>query len=270
MKLSRRAFLQQVKGLALLGGLPLSSVLLPSLLQPAAALAIGKPTQVSVASLILPGLEVNPRPGVIETMLFELARNTSVEVRVESVALKPSDPRLFDHPMLFLMGTQAFNPLSELERSRLEKYLRSGGILFIDDCSGLESSGFDLSVRREVARLFPRNELERIPETHVLYRTFFLLRRIAGRVALSSTLEGISLGEEMTPILYSRNDLTGAFAREPGGGYLYECVPGGDVQRVAAYKLGINLLMYALCLNYKHDLTHVRALLKKKRGVFDE
>ena len=41
-------------------------------------------------------------------------------------------------------------------------------------------------------------------------------------------------------------------------------------QREAAYKLGINLLMYALCLNYKHDLTHVRALLKKRRGVFDE
>jgi len=234
------------------------------------ALAIGRATQVDIAYLTLPGAEPNPRPGVIELMLLELARNTSVEVNVEGPALKPTDPRLFDHPIVFLFGTRGFPPLGDEDRGRLELYLRSGGMLFIDDSSGLEDSPFDASVRREVARLFPKNDLERIPDSHVLYRTFFLLRRIAGRAAISSTLEGITLGEEVTPILYSRNDLAGAFARDPVSGYLYECVPGGMAQREAAYKLGINLLMYALCLNYKHDLTHVRALLKKRRGVFDE
>jgi hypothetical protein len=148
--------------------------------------------------------------------------------------------------------------------------MRSGGILFIDDCSGLSSSPFDASVRREVARLFPKPDLERIPDSHVLFRTFFLLNRVAGRSSIQGYLEGVTLGEEMTPIIYSRNDLAGAFARDPVGGYLYECVPGGESQRELAYKLGINILMYALCLNYKHDLTHVRALLKRKRGVFDE
>lgn len=234
---------------------------------------MGRPTQVAIGYLVVPGAEPNPRPGVIETMLFELARNTSVEVRVEAVPLKATDPRLFDFPLVFLLGTQGFPPLPEPDRLALERHLRAGGVLFIDDCSGIEATGpssFDYSVRREVARLFPRNPMERIREDHVLYRTFFLLRRIVGRVALQSYMEGVELGEEVTPILYSRNDLTGSFARSPGSGYLYECVPGGDVQRVAAYKLGINLLMYALCLNYKHDLTHVRALLKKRRGVFDE
>lgn len=263
-RLERRGFLRLA--LSLLGG---TFAGLP-LLGDRTALAIGRPTQVDIAYLLIPGAEPNPRPGVIETMLFELARNTSVEVKVEAVPLKPTDPRLFDHPLTMLLGTQAFPPLPDADVARLERYLRSGGILFIDDCSGLEISGFDASVRREIRRIFPRNDLERIGENHVIYRTFFLLRRIAGRVSLQNHLEGISLGEEVTPVLYSRNDLVGSFARQPGGGYLYDCIPGGDVQRVAAYKLGINLMMYALCLNYKHDLTHVRALLKKKRGVFDE
>ena len=62
------------------------------------AFAIGRPTQVDIAYLTLTGAEPNPRPGVIELMLLELARNTSVDVAVEAVPLAPSDPKLFNHP----------------------------------------------------------------------------------------------------------------------------------------------------------------------------
>ena len=43
-------------------------------------------------------------------------------------------------------------------------------------------------------------------------------------------------------------------------------VPGGEPQREQAYRLGINLVMYALCLDYKDDHTHVMRLLKRRRG----
>jgi len=270
LELSRRALLKQL-GRVLCGLAGLGMGLLdPSHQVPRRGLAIGRPTQITVGLLTLPGAEANPRPGVIELMLFELARNTSVEVNVEAQPIEIREAALFDHPLLFLFGTRAFPALSTQHRDRLELYLRAGGMLFIDDNSGLSNSGFDDSVRREVRAIFPRTSLERIYDKHVLYRTFFLLPGISGRARIKPYLEGIELGDEVTPLLYSRNDLAGAFARDPVGGYLYECVPGGEQQRLAAYKLGINLLMYALCLNYKHDLTHVRALLKRPRGVFDQ
>ncbi len=234
------------------------------------ARAMGRAAQVDIGYLRIGDAEPNPRPGVIELMLLELARNTSVDVAVEAVPVAAASRELFDHPMVFLFGARALPPLTGGERSNLERYLRNGGMLFVDDSSGLFSSPFDESVRRVVARLFPGERLERIPSTHVLYRTFFMLDRVAGRAAVKGYLEGITLGDGLTPLIYSRNDLAGAFARDPLGGYLYECVPGGESQRVAAYKLAINIMMYALCLNYKHDLTHVRALLDKRRGVFDE
>ena len=241
-----------------------------SLAFPRSARAMGRATQIDIAYLQIAGAEPNPRPGVIELMLLELARNTSVDVAVEAVPVDAGSQRLFDHPMAFLFGTRGFPPLSDQAASNLERYLRNGGLLFIDDSSGLFSSPFDDAVRREMARLFPNDELGRIPADHVLYRTFFMLHRIAGRAAIKGFLEGVTFGDGLTPVIYSRNDVAGAFAQDPVGGYLYECVPGGQRQRVAAYKLAINIMMYALCLNYKHDLTHVRALLNKRRGVFDE
>ncbi len=261
--MSRRGFLEAVAG-------GLVSLVTGGLFGARRGHAMGRATQVDVGYLTWEGVEPNPRPGVIELMLLELARNTSVDVAVETVPVAPEGRALFDHPMVFLFGTRALPPMSAAGRANLEHYLRSGGLLFVDDSSGLFSSPFDDSVRQLVAQLFPGDRLERIPSTHVLYRTFFLLERIAGRAAVKAYLEGVTLGDGITPVIYSRNDVAGAFARDPLGGYLYECVPGGEAQRVAAYKLAINLMMYALCLNYKHDLTHVRALLNKRRGVFDE
>ena len=42
-------------------------------------------------------------------------------------------------------------------------------------------------------------------------------------------------------------------------------IPGGELQRREALKLGINLVMYALTSNYKHDQAHVRALMEEGR-----
>ena len=40
---------------------------------------------------------------------------------------------------------------------------------------------------------------------------------------------------------------------------------GGERQREMAFRLGINLAMYALCLDYKADQVHVPFILKKRR-----
>lgn len=231
--------------------------------------AIGAATRFRLCTLSLPGAEVFPRPGVIEAWLYELSRNTSVEVDplVKVVAL--TDSTLFDYPLVIVAGTRGFPPLGDREREALALFFRAGGMLFADDCSGLNDGEFSRCLARELATIFPGQELATLDRGHAVYRTFFLLQRSAGRVVVRPYLEGITLGE-VTPVILSRNDLLGAWSQDSAGGYLYETVPGGREQRLIAYKMGINVMMYALTLNYKLDATHVRALLKKRRGVYDE
>jgi hypothetical protein len=44
---------------------------------------------------------------------------------------------------------------------------------------------------------------------------------------------------------------------------LYPTVPGGEAQREMAYRVGVNIVLYALTGNYKADQVHVPALLER-------
>ena len=154
--------------------------------------------------------------------------------------------------------------LSDAAAEQLVRYLAYGGFLFIDDTSGEQDSDFDRSVRTLVRRLFPTRPLTMLPTDHSVYRSFFLLREPLGRVALHRTLDGVAQGS-MNPLIYGRDDLSGALDRRPDGAEALPCTPGGELQRREAVKLGINLVMYALTSNYKHDQAHVQQLLREGR-----
>ena len=42
-------------------------------------------------------------------------------------------------------------------------------------------------------------------------------------------------------------------------------IPGGDTQREEAFRLGVNLVMYALCLDYKTEQAHIDYILRTRR-----
>jgi hypothetical protein len=120
-------------------------------------------------------------------------------------------------------------------------------------------------VRKELQRLFPQ-PLQRVASNHVLFRSFYRLEHPVGRRADSHELEGLRVGTHFA-VLYTRNDLGGALQRLPLGGYALAVVPGGETQREQAFRLAVNLVMYALCLDYKDDHTHVMHLLRYRRGA---
>jgi len=112
--------------------------------------------------------------------------------------------------------------------------------------------------------LFPNQELTRIPPQHVVYRTFYVLDFPSGRVIRRPFLEGLFV-EGRIAILYSQNDLTGAFERDRLGDWRFDVVPGGEEQREKAKRLAINIVQYAMCLNYKDDQVHLDHLLHERR-----
>lgn len=201
----------------------------------------------------------------LQSWAQEVRLRTSVRVAADPLALRPEDGQLFHYPLLYWGGDRAPARLSDAGVARLRSWLQAGGTLLIDNTGRTEASAaFDSAIRRELARILPQ-PLERVPGSHVLFRAFYRLERAVGRRADSGELEGIALGGHYA-VLYSRNDLAGALQRAGAGGYALSVVPGGEDQRERAIRLLVNVVLYALCLDYKDDHTHVMHLLQTRRG----
>jgi hypothetical protein len=221
------------------------------------------PSDLRIAQLKTQGTW-NPRPDTLRRLLWEVMQRTSIEVSLDQLALEASDRTLFRYPFLYWAGTGAFAQLSEEEIRQLRRYLTYGGTILIDSADADPGGPFDGSIRREIARILPRQGFERIPSDHVLYKSFYLIDRQAGRTIRTSYLEGITL-EKRLAVVYSQNDLGGAWARDAFGRWEHQVTPGGERQRELTYRLGINIMMYALCLDYKEDLVHAPFILKRRR-----
>ena len=230
---------------------------------PETTAAIGEDSYVVLAQLKYKGnWDVRPDPG--RRLMWEVVKRTAVEAQFRTQVVEAQSPDLFRYPLLYMCGDSEFPPFSEADRKRIRRHIEFGGLLIADDCVGQEGAGFDKSFRREVGALFPKRKLERLPTDHSVYRSFYLVRDVVGRLANKPYLEGIDI-DDRTAVIYSRNDLAGAWAYDPFGNWEYEVLPGGDTQREWAIRLGVNLVVYALTVNYKKDQVHVPFILRRWR-----
>src|SRR5690606_34723064 len=132
-------------------------------------------------------------------------------------------------------GNEAVAPLSEPEVRGLRTYLNLGGVLFVDD-SKPEVGSFGRSVRQELQRILPESPIVKLPQQHVLYKSYYLLDGPTGRVQGPDHLEAITSGK-MLRVLLSSHDLVGAMAQQRGGGFSFTVEPGGEHQRELAMRL---------------------------------
>lgn len=200
----------------------------------------------------------------LRRIAWELQRRTSVEVLPDARPFALSSPDLFEYPFLYLGGDGAFPPFSEAEVENLRRYLTFGGFLLADANDGSDGEGFDASFRREMARVLPQSPLTDVPSKHVVFKSFFLLDSAPGRLLNKPQLLSANLGKRAA-VMYSQNDLAGAWNRSEAGDYEFDVSPGGEPQRELAVRLGVNVCMYALCLDYKDDAVHLPLILNKRR-----
>lgn len=206
----------------------------------------------------------DPYPSAAPELMREVVKRTSVETSLVRRDLEVLDPELYYFPFLWITGRDAFEPFKDEEVEVLRRFLRYGGFLGADDGGGHVGFGFDGAFRQLMERVFPNRPLERLPADHAVFRSYYLLRSVGGRNLVSPFLEGIVL-DHFTPVIYCRNDLGGAWARDPVGNWSYPCVPGGEAQRFEAFKLGVNLVLYALAADYKKDRIH-QPFIRKRIG----
>jgi hypothetical protein len=248
--MDRRAFLQ----LAALGA--------GSLALPRRAGAMGDASRVAIGQ-IEHGGRWNPRPAALRRLGWELAQRTSIDSAADGVPVKLSGASVHLHPFLYLAGDGAMPPFPDGDLGTLRRHLQYGGFLLVDAADGSDGSGFDASVRRELQRLLPASPLVRIPREHVLYKSFYLLDHQGGRLLTRPWMEGQFVNGRLA-VAYSQNDLGGAWARGQLGEWEYDCTPGGEAQRETAFRLGVNLAMYALCTDYKDDAVHLPFILRRR------
>jgi hypothetical protein len=211
------------------------------------------------------GGDWDPNPLFAEPIIEELELRTSIDGLKERRIITPADPDLFFSPFLYMAGKYEFDPFTSQEQERLRRFLTYGGFLLAEDTMGAQGFGFDRAFREEMKRIFPKHELKRLPADHSVYQSFYLIGSIGGRQRVHPYLEGITI-DQWTPVIYSQNDLSGAWARDKSGKWVNECAPGGEAQRSSAFKLGINIIVYSLTADYKKDLVH-HPFIKKRQNL---
>lgn len=230
---------------------------------PRRAHAIGDRALFRFGRIALPGLP-DPRPSALRRLAWELVRRTSLTTAPEPSELRLADPALFRHPFLVLSGDRGFAMPPDAEIARLRRHVTYGGFLLIDSAEGRAGGAFDESVRKLLAQLLPGEPPARVPSEHVLWKSFYVLSGAPGRILAAPAIEGVERDRRLA-VVYTQNDLGGALARDGYGRWEHEVIPGGDAQREAAFRFGVNLAMYALCLDYKNEQAHMEYILRTRR-----
>jgi hypothetical protein len=192
---------------------------------------------------------------------------TNIPFYGERKIISLNDAALLENPFLVVKGNSSFN-FSSTEKIRFKTFVDRGGLVFFDDTLADPNSAFKKSIDALMAELYPEKRMVPLPIDHAVYRSFFLLRSASGRKVKEKQLMGLTLGgvgggEGRTAVLYSPNDVLGAWAKDPMGNYSFTCEPGGEAQRWDAFKITINIIYFSLTGTYKKDAIHQPFLERK-------
>jgi hypothetical protein len=133
---------------------------------------------------------------------YRLQQLTSLKVNPVPICLQLTDPKLFDHPFLYIIepGRLFF---SEEEVTALRRYLFNGGFLMVDDFWGdFQWANF----YEQIKRVFPEREPQELDINHEIFRCVYHLKE-----------------KPQVPSIHSW---------EPGSNITWEPYHGGDCQTV--------------------------------------
>jgi hypothetical protein len=202
---------------------------------------------------------------------YELVQRTSAPAKLAPTTVRADDPAIVEAPFLYWSGDQGVSDLTAAEIAGLRRFFALGGLLVVDDAGVTptsDTSSFGRTARQQIARVIPDESPIALGPEHVIFRSFYLLRRAEGRVLGPKTVDAIVRGGAVQ-VIFTQNDLGGALAKGPTGLWEAAVVPGGDAQREHAIRLAVNIAMYLLCSNYKDDQVHAPFLMRRRAMLPD-
>lgn len=253
---NRRAFLTAAGGLA-------AGALLPR-----RARAFGEEGAFEPKVLLAGGTTGPARASAPARWSVEVEKRTSSPARQKPRMVKATDAALLDGPFAYWSGTGGLSALGAAEITGLRQFISLGGLLVVDDADPASGS-FGRDARRELARVLPDAAPVPIPQEHVVYRTFYLLKpaRPWGRTGSDKPTADAIIRAGQLRVIFLAHDLGGALARNSLGTWEMSVEPDGDTQRERAIRWAVNLALYSLTTNYKDDAVHAPFLLKRKSSA---
>jgi hypothetical protein len=207
--------------------------------------------------------------------LLELTRVLRERTSIEAgppIAINLSKNDISFYPIIYWPVTEEDNILSDTIINKVQKYMKNGGLIVFDtrDLSPTNIISKKKSKQHESLKIILKALdlpiLIKVPENHVIRRSFYLLSELPGRysggdVWVEATAKNSKDG--VSSVIIGGNDWASAWAKDSSYKPLYSVIPGGEKQREFSYRFGINLVMYAMTGNYKADQVHIKSILNR-------
>lgn len=176
-------------------------------------------------------------PSSIPNLLDAIRARTSLPVADRERVVRLNSPDLWEVPFIHMTGHGNVHFSAE-EVVDLRRYLENGGFLHADDNYGL-----DESFRREIARIFPGQDLVEVPLDNPVYHVFYDFPQGIPKVHEHDGLPAQAFGlfvDDRLVVFYSYQSDLGDGWEDP------EVHEDPAEVREAALRMGVNLFVYAV------------------------
>ncbi len=105
-------------------------------------------------------------------VLTSLVDYTSLRVDPEERVIDLADPAMLTSPFCYMAGHKLVE-FNQAEARNFRTYVENGGFVFVDDCNHDIDGLFARTFERQMAALFGEGALDKIPNDHPIYSSFF-------------------------------------------------------------------------------------------------
>lgn len=200
----------------------------------------------------------------LEALVRETQRRTIADVdSVKGIDIEQDI--LSFYPFIYWPLTNTQSPISKETAHKINNYVSRGGTVFFDTRDGYTGeTAINRSLQNVITHL-PIPTLSKLPDNHVLKRSFYILKETPGlydRQTLWYVPTESTDNDGVTPYIIGGNDWASIWATDPSGRPMTH-LKNKAYQRELAYRFGVNMVLYALTGNYKDDQIHIPFILER-------
>jgi hypothetical protein len=176
-------------------------------------------------------------PSSLPNLLAALRTRTTLRVAAEEKVVTLNDDELWNVPYLYMTGHGNVH-WSDRDLATLRRFLQQGGFLHADD-----NYGMDASIRRELGRLFPDNQLVEVPLDHPIYHLIYDFPKGIPKIHVHDGKPAQGFGiflDGRLAVYYSYQTDLGDGWEDP------EVHNDPPEKRESALRMGVNLFAYAV------------------------
>ena len=174
-----------------------------------------------------------------------LAENTAIDVdlRNHPQYVDIDDSWLFAYPFLYMTGhgrTSTGMRLTDVHIRKLREYFERGGFLHVEDCD-IRYNRFRPQIIRMMQRIYPEKQFEQLDMSHPIYHTLYPHDDYLGgdKLVRGFEYDEAIMDDDKVMVYFCPSDLNCAWEGRI-------CSPGGEEQRMWAFRQGMNVVAYAL------------------------